>query len=120
MQSKVIIFGIVVVLAFAAWQSWSNRAEPVEDVRALLTAGARLIDVRTPGEFASGHLPGAINVPLSQVDNKLSEVGAPADAVVLYCLSGNRSARAARRLRELGYTNVHNAGSMSRARPALP
>jgi rhodanese-related sulfurtransferase len=82
--------------------------------RQLVQAGARLVDVRTPGEFAAGHLPGAINIPLQQLGDRLVELQ-PKDApVVLYCRSGSRSGSAARTLKSAGFAVVHDLGSMSR------
>lgn len=83
------------------------------DAHALVEEGARLIDVRTPAEFAAGHVPGAVNVPLDEVPNRLGEFG-PVDApVVLYCQSGNRSGKAKRILEDAGHTQVRNLGAMS-------
>lgn len=70
-----------------------------------------LIDVRTPEEFASGHINGAVNIPLDQIGRRLSEI--PKDRqVVLYCRSGNRSQQAARLLREAGYSNIFDLGGV--------
>lgn len=69
---------------------------------------AQLIDVRTPTEFADGHLPGAVNIN-SQRDD-FGQALASLDKtkpVFVYCLSGGRSSRAVAQLRELGYTDVH-------------
>jgi rhodanese-related sulfurtransferase len=82
--------------------------------RLLVQAGARLVDVRTPGEFAAGHLPGAINIPLQQLDDRLAELEPKDSPVVLYCRSGHRSGSAARTLKSSGFGMVYNLGSMSR------
>jgi rhodanese-related sulfurtransferase len=75
----------------------------------LAASGARVVDVRTPQEFADGHVPGAVNVPYDQIGSRLAEVG-PKDApIVLYCRSGRRSAVAAEALRGHGYTDVYDA-----------
>ncbi len=74
--------------------------------KALVDAGARVVDVRTPEEFASGHVPGAVNVPYDEIAGRLSEVG-PKDApVIVYCRSGRRSGIAAEELKKAGYTKV--------------
>ncbi len=71
-----------------------------------------LIDVRTPEEFASGHISGAVNIPLDSLQNRLSEV--PQDeAVVVYCRSGNRSSQAARILEQAGYSNIYDLGGLN-------
>ena len=70
-----------------------------------------LIDVRTPQEFASGHIDGAINIPLDQIGRRLSEI--PKDRqVVLYCRSGNRSNQAAGLLKSAGYNNILDLGGV--------
>jgi len=84
------------------------------DARRLVQAGARLIDVRTPGEFAAGHLPGAFNLPLQELPGRLGELGAKDAPLVLYCRSGARSASAARSLRTAGFAAVRNLGGMGR------
>lgn len=69
----------------------------------------RVLDVRTPGEFETIHMPGAYNVPLDLLrehrDEILSHVD---DDVVLVCRSGQRAAQAEELLRRVGLTNVHN------------
>ncbi len=81
--------------------------------RALVAAGARLVDVRTPQEFAEGHVPGAVNVPHDEIALRAGEIGPPSTRVVLYCRSGKRSAIAARTLAGLGYDKVYDLGSFS-------
>jgi len=80
---------------------------------ALVKAGARVVDVRTPHEFATGHVPGALNVPYDEIERRAGEIGPPASEVVLYCRTGRRSAVGARALEKLGYTKVYDMGSMS-------
>ncbi|MEJ5189600.1 MAG: rhodanese-like domain-containing protein [Breznakiellaceae bacterium] len=72
---------------------------------------ALLIDVRTPQEFAEGHLSGAINVPLDTIAENIQKIVPQKDQpIVLYCRSGNRSGQALSILKTLGYTNLHNGG----------
>lgn len=68
----------------------------------------RIIDVRTPGEFESVHIPGAYNVPLDLLREHRDEFCAHFDeSVVLVCRSGQRAGRAEQTLREAGLFNVH-------------
>ena len=76
--------------------------------------GAVLLDVRSEAEFASGHLPGAINVPLPVLTRQTDGVGEVTKPVVVYCASGMRSALAERVLKRAGFTQVADLGSMSR------
>lgn len=84
-----------------------------QDAHQLVQGGARLVDVRTPEEFAAGHLDGAINVPVDELEQRLSELGSKDQALVLYCRSGSRSASATRALQKAGFTRVHDLGAMS-------
>jgi rhodanese-related sulfurtransferase len=79
------------------------------DVVAAHHRGATIVDVREPDEFAEGHVPGAISVPLSVLDERLSEIEA-SDVVYVICRSGNRSLRAAAMLIKAGYQAVSVAG----------
>jgi rhodanese-related sulfurtransferase len=70
-----------------------------------------LIDVRTPEEFASGHIDGSVNIPVEEMQGRLDEI--PGDTpIVVYCRSGNRSATAARILTDAGYTPVYDLGGI--------
>lgn len=70
-----------------------------------------LIDVRTPEEFSSGHIAGAVNIPVTSLESALSQV--PRDVpVVVYCRSGNRSASASRILQNAGYSTVYDLGGI--------
>ena len=81
------------------------------EAQALVKDGATLLDVRTPSEFSGGHVDGALNIPVDAIADRLDEV--PRDkAVVVYCRSGMRSARAAGILKSEGYERVHNVGAM--------
>ncbi len=75
----------------------------------LAASGVRVVDVRAPGEFAAGHVPGAVNIPYDQIALRAGEVGPREAPVVLYCRSGHRSGIAAETLRGLGYTKVYDA-----------
>ncbi|HET7204690.1 MAG TPA: rhodanese-like domain-containing protein [Steroidobacteraceae bacterium] len=71
-----------------------------------------VLDVRTPAEYAEGHVPGAVNVPHDQLASRLAEVPKDKD-VVLYCRSGRRAALAADVLAAHGYTRLsHLEGDM--------
>ena len=73
-----------------------------------------ILDVRTPEEFAAGHIPGAINIPYTHLPVRLSEVADAADKdIVLYCAVGVRAEQGAERLRENGFSKLlHLDGDM--------
>ncbi len=73
-----------------------------------------VIDVRTPEEFSSGHIDGAINIPYDQIDAKLPALNKTKkdENILVYCRSGRRSEAAKQTLLKLGYKNVQNGGGM--------
>jgi len=79
-----------------------------------------LVDVRTAEEFNAGYIPGAININLQELQQKLNRI--PTDKpVIVYCRSGNRSAFAANILKQAGYTEVYDLGGIIEwARQGLP
>lgn len=80
--------------------------------RAKVEDGALLLDVRTPGEFQAGHVNGALNIPVDELERRIGELKADR-AVVVYCRSGGRSARAAGLLGKHGFGEVSDLGPMS-------
>lgn len=82
--------------------------------RELVQSGAKLVDVRSAAEFASGHLPGAVNIPVGELGAKLESLGAKDKPLIVYCASGTRSAMARSVLKRRGFAQVFNLGSMSR------
>lgn len=72
-----------------------------------------LLDVRTPEEFADGHIPGAINIPNENIgENDIAELPDKEQRIYVYCRSGNRSKQASAKLVNLGYTNVVEIGGI--------
>ncbi len=84
------------------------------EAKRLVAAGARLIDVRSPGEYAAGHLPGSVNVPVGELSARAKELGPKDQPKVVYCASGTRSALARSVLKGQGFQQVFNLGAMSR------
>lgn len=104
---NVLITSLLALLLFSACSGASEQQQAWQHIR----AGALLIDVRTPQEFASGHLNGAINIPHDQIAARIGEVNQDkGDSIVLYCRSGNRSGIATNTLASMGYTKVINGG----------
>jgi rhodanese-related sulfurtransferase len=87
---------------------------PSEEARRLVAGGALLVDVRTPTEFAEGHIQGAKNIPLQELAQRTDEFGEKGREIVLYCRSGARSSQAKTQLEQGGYHAVHNLGGMYR------
>jgi len=76
------------------------------------TAGAVLLDVREPDEYAAGHIPGSVNLPLSSISAASKRVPKKDTPLFVYCLSGNRSGSAIGALKSMGYTNLTNIGGI--------
>ena len=114
-MSWIIGFAIVAIAGGVLLRGQSSQISP-EAAREYLKNGALVIDVRTPAEFSAGHLPNARNIPLQQIES-----GAPFplndknQVLLLHCHSGRRSAIAMKLLSGMGYVNVFNLGSYSRA-----
>lgn len=83
---------------------------PAPSIAELLASGAVVVDVRSRGEYATGHFPKSLNVPLAQLQK--NGVDLPKDkTIITCCASGMRSATAKRWLNDNGFPNVFNAGS---------
>lgn len=103
-----ILTGCAGAVAVDAQTATSQLISPVEYVADFDDPASHLlIDVRTPEEFASGHIDGSVNIPVEEMPERLDEI--PGDApIVVYCRSGNRSASAARILTDAGYAHVYD------------
>ena len=80
------------------------------------TSGAILLDVRTPEEYAEGHIPGGKNLPLQDIDKAMYIIDNKDTPLFVHCLSGGRSRQAAAVLKQMGYTNVTNIGGIADSR----
>lgn len=76
------------------------------------TQGAVLLDVRERYEFKEGRIPGARNLPASEIKKIGSVVSKKETPVFVYCLSGSRARKAVRQMKKLGYTNVQSIGGI--------
>ena len=76
------------------------------------TPGAVLIDVRSPSEFAGGHIPGSINLPIQALQHAEDQLDDPDAPIYVYCQSGARSSRAAKLLEVMGYARVTDLGGI--------
>lgn len=92
-----------------------DSSEPVAEA-SVSTLDAIIIDVRTPEEFAAGHLDGALLIDIKDAafDTRIAELDPEADYIV-YCRSGNRSAQAVTRMREVGIRNITDLESLENA-----
>jgi len=85
---------ILLLVSFSAW-----------------SGDAYWVDVRSPGEYRGGHVSDAVNIPHTEITQRISEVTDDPNATLyLYCRSGNRSGKAKRALEQAGFTHVVNVG----------
>jgi NADPH-dependent 2,4-dienoyl-CoA reductase/sulfur reductase-like enzyme/rhodanese-related sulfurtransferase len=88
-------------------------ARPRAESGAAKPAGRMVVDVRTPGEFAGGAIPGAVNIPVDELPSRIGELGAKDREIILYCASGARSGYAQRILAQAGFSNLVNGGGIA-------
>lgn len=83
---------------------------PGVDFAQLVKDGAQIVDVRTSGEYSSGHMKGSLNIPLQSLNSGMKKLKKD-KPVITVCASGMRSASAKSILKSNGFSNVHNGGS---------
>lgn len=81
------------------------------DYAQLIQMGAIIVDVRTAGEFSSGHIQGSINIPVERISHSVAKLKAKKKPVITCCASGMRSATAKSILQSNGIAEVYNGGS---------
>ncbi|MDX1905950.1 MAG: rhodanese-like domain-containing protein [Bacteroidia bacterium] len=91
---------------------------PAPDWATLVQKGATIVDVRTPGEFAGGHIKGAVNIPLNTLSQKMGKLKKD-KPVITCCASGARSSAALDMLRSAGFQEVYNGGGWMSLRNKL-
>lgn len=112
MLSKVILVVLVIIVAAVLYLRFSAVRISGSEARKLVANGATLLDVRSPEEFAGEHIDGAVSIPIQELMGRMDELGDKSDEVVVYCLSGSRSAMAKRMLERNGFTNVRDLGGI--------
>jgi phage shock protein E len=84
---------------------------PKTNFAELVQQGALILDVRTKGEYASGHINGSVNIPVEQLANNLNKLKDKKRVIITCCASGMRSASAKGILTANGFCTVHNGGA---------
>lgn len=79
----------------------------------LVQQGALILDVRSKGEYAGGHIKGSINISIDTLNNNLNKLKDKEQTIITCCASGMRSASAKSILKSQGYTKVYNGGGWS-------
>lgn len=114
MDNQLLIIAAAVVGLFIIFRIIKSlrRVSPNKALEIQKNGGA-IVDVRQPSEYHGGHIKGAVNYPLDNISKITKSIKKDTD-VIVYCLSGARSGAAARQLKSLGYTKVHDLGSIGR------
>lgn len=86
------------------------KSAPEVDYSTLVKQGAIVLDVRTGGEYAGGHIKGSTNIAVDALPHSLKKLKNKDQPIITCCASGMRSSSAKKILKAAGYTNVHNGG----------
>ena len=107
--ASTILIGIVVIFAIVKVLGYLSRLgiKQISPKELDQKKGMMLLDVRPDKEFARGHIPGAVHVPLAEVGTRVKKLKKDKDLVV-YCQSGNQSIWAIKRLMGMGFKNLYN------------
>ena len=115
--TTILVIAAIVAVIFTIKKSGQISTK---DALEKLKNGALVIDVRSAGEFSSGHLAKAINIPLDEIETALPKrVKDKNQVLLLHCASGMRSGMAKNKLIGMGYTNAFNLGGYGRAENIL-
>lgn len=125
-NNAILLFALIAILAMSCGgclRTTVPPASPIGDtaLKALLASDKNvlMIDVRTPEEYEEGHIPGALNLPLGELSLRGAKKKAASiitdheRTLVLYCMTGKRTKKAALALKRLGYTNLRDLGRVS-------
>ena len=113
---KPLTYLLIAFFMFGIFKSLFSQGD-TQGLRDALQKKAFLVDVRTPGEFASGSVPGAVNIPLDRIEQSLTRFKGQG-TVVVFCRSGMRSSQARDILLRNGIKEVVNGGSWEKVRDA--
>ena len=112
--NNLLLAAAITFMLYTLRKRFSGPAVDLAELATALGAGALILDVRSAGEFASGHVNGARNIPVGDLSGRLEDVGSKKRAVLVYCASGSRSGAARRVLEGAGY-RVFDLGSLRAA-----
>lgn len=118
---SLVVLAIVTIFAVAACDSEDASSDPgaytvdgAEAVEMIESGERTVIDVRSPGEYAEARVVGAVNIDVDGADfsDRIEELD-PDDPYLVYCRSGNRSARAAELMEQAGIKDIADAGGLA-------
>ena len=113
----ILILSALLLTGCCAAEKGSSYEQISQDEAAeIIASGGDMIilDVRRPDEFASGHIPGAVNIPNETISrDDIPQLPVKDQLILVYCRSGNRSKQASGKLAALGYTNIKEFGGIN-------
>ncbi len=119
-MKRVIPFLFALTMLFAGCSTGGNGSSyqqiSQEEAKKMMdTQEVIVLDVREQDEYDSGHIPGAVLLPVGTISEETASAVIPEkdDTVLVYCRSGNRSKTASAALAELGYTNIYEFGGIN-------
>ena len=119
-MKRVISFLFALTMLFAGCSTGSNggsyqQISQEEAKKMMDTQEVIVLDVREQDEYDSGHIPGAVLLPVGTINEETASAVIPEkdDTILVYCRSGNRSKTASAALAELGYTNIYELGGIN-------
>lgn len=113
---------LALALGFCSGCAERNKQVRLTDseIRALAQKGAPVVDVRTPREYGAKHVAGSTNVPIDELSQRIAQVAPDKQApIMVHCQSGGRSAAATEELKQMGYRQVIDLGSLARAQQVI-
>ena len=114
MQTALLVIAIVIILVIMM----RRKGLSAKVLKEKVDGGALVIDVRRSDEYASGHIKNAKHYPLHSLEKKMTKLPKDRD-IIVYCLTGGRSAQAVSILKSNGFTKVFNGGGYADVRAAL-
>ncbi len=115
MKTFLLLAALLAPVSLTACESKPSQSASSVSPKEAVAKAALVLDVRTPEEFAGGHLDKAENIPVDQVDTQIDAIAAKVGGdkskpIAVYCAAGGRAAKAKTALEKAGFTNVTNAG----------
>lgn len=105
------ILSLCLLALFSSASAFAEKTPTATEAWGEINTGAIVVDVRSPEEFAAGHIEGAINIPHDKIAERAAEISADkSKEIVLYCRSGHRAGLAQATLASLGFNHLTNAG----------
>lgn len=115
---KLIFTTITLIVMFGIFNNLFGQNKDNEALTEAVKNGSFIVDVRTPAEFASGSIKGAVNIPLDKIQSQLAKFK-DKNNIVVFCRSGTRSSQAKSILNQNGFRNVVNGGTWKNVQIAI-